>query len=185
MPNRQSGVILVTPRQLFVNGPRFFPIYWGGKTVVVPFPMEIPLAELVHPQHFGVFLAHPRGPRPGGRTQNRGNAVFGKHIHQLIKPLKTVDALFRLKGGPGKHPHRQGIDAGQFGKAHVLFPDGILPRKPLLRVIITPVQNMGEFLYYRRVSHTTLLKIIQNMTQNLCLTAGKVAKPYFSPKIIP
>src|SRR3546814_16290880 len=53
---------------------------------------------------------------------------------------------------PSEDAHREGVDPGEPGEAHVLFPDGVLRPDPLVGVVVPAVQEVGDALDDGRVA---------------------------------
>ena len=147
VPGAQRGVILVALGQQRVDLLHLVAVDFAGEAVVVAPAVQLLFAALVDAQHLGVLLAHPRGASGRGRGQDRGDAVCGHLVHDLVQPGEVVDALLGLQRLPGEYAHRQRVDARELGHAHVFVPDDVLIGEPLVGVVVAAmdhVRNLGD-----------------------------------------
>ena len=115
-------------------------VYRRSEAMVVPLAVQVANALVAHAQHFGIFLAHPRGPRAAGRGEKDMNAIGVERIQHALQPIEIVFPFPGFERGPGKNAHAHQVAMRQLHQAHVFFQrTGNVP--PLIRIV---VPAMGE-----------------------------------------
>ena len=141
MPHVQRRVVAVPLCQPGVDLRHLAAVIRGGVAGVVACAIHIGLALLIHAQHRGIFFRHPRGTGTAGGCQNGLHTIAVEHVHHFIQPRKVVYTVLWLQKAPGEDAHVHLVDAGLFGFAHILLPDGVLPLDPLFRVVIRTMKK--------------------------------------------
>ena len=57
----------------------------------------VALKLLIHAQHLGILLRHPRRARAGGRGQNHMDAALPQPVNHLVQPSEVIYALLGLQ----------------------------------------------------------------------------------------
>ncbi len=143
VPAGERLVSLVPLGELRVDDPHLVPVDRRREAVVVPGPVQLPLAVAVDAPHLGVLLGQPARLRPAGGREEGVEAVRGQPVHDVVEPRELEPSFLGLERCPGEDADGEGIAPGLLHQAEVLVDDaGLL--QPLIRVPVGPVQDVRE-----------------------------------------
>ena len=97
VPQNHCRMLRVALGQGRVDVMHLLPVHWGGEAVVVTGAEVVALKLLIHAQHLGILLRHPRRARAGGRGQNHMDAALPQPVNHLVQPSEVIYALLGLQ----------------------------------------------------------------------------------------
>ena len=141
VPGDDGFVVTIPLGKFFVNGTNLLPIHRRGEAVVVAATDMLPIAQRIHPKHFGVFFCQPAGTCAGGSSQNHLATGFADFFNNGIQQGKIIVSLSRFQSGPGEDADGHFIAVCLLHQFHIPIPN---VGRPLLRIVVRAVDHMGK-----------------------------------------